>query len=273
MLRTCFPEISDKTLEKALKQLDTWSFTIFKKYLDAYAVFAGSDFNIDRAVGTTLDEIRNIDYKVLNSLPVIQPILAKRHYHKSGTLRWFSVNTVPVRDLVEFASKQRPDKDAIGQFILAVQSEDENDKYAEEQCIKATSHNNAWDTVIGISDRSRTIVRLARELFALDNVSKRSSGTRRRFRCPARGVRTTRDIAGTFRIGVRESVRQRHCGSQKNQLPKRLRRADLNNIASELADSRFEKSPFLHNELLNRKKPSGSAIAAQNILFATHGTE
>ena len=46
-----------------------------------------------------------------------------------------------------------------------------------------------------------------------------------------------------------------------------MRQAELNNIASELADTRFDQCPRLHNELLNRQKPSGSAVAAQNILL------
>ena len=54
---------------------------------------------------------------------------------------------------------------------------------------------------------------------------------------------------------------------RKNHQPKHLRQADLNGIASELADRRFQQAPELHNELLNRQKPSSNAIAAQNILL------
>ena len=68
LLRTCFRETSDRALEKALTQLDTWSFTIFKKFLDARAIFAGSDFDIDRAVRTALDEIDDVDFTKLKSL-------------------------------------------------------------------------------------------------------------------------------------------------------------------------------------------------------------
>ena len=38
-------------------------------------------------------------------------------------------------------------------------------------------------------------------------------------------------------------------------------------MASELAEARFKKSPRLHNELLNRTKPSSNAVAAQNALL------
>ena len=96
LLRTCFPYTPAKALENALSQLDTWSFTIFKKFLDARAIFAGSDFDIDAAVRAALDEIDEIDFKELKTLAGLQPILAKRHYHETGALRWFDVNIVPV---------------------------------------------------------------------------------------------------------------------------------------------------------------------------------
>ena len=54
---------------------------------------------------------------------------------------------------------------------------------------------------------------------------------------------------------------------RKHHEPKSCRHAALNSLASNLADKRFSKSPCLHNELLNRQKPSGSAIAAQNLLL------
>ena len=108
----------------ALAKLDTWSFTIFKKFLDARAIFAGSDFDIDQAVRAALNEIDEIDFRELKSLAGLQPILAKRHYHETGALRWFDINIVPVSGLVEFAAHLEPDNGAIGQFLLAIPTEE-----------------------------------------------------------------------------------------------------------------------------------------------------
>ena len=41
----------------------------------------------------------------------------------------------------------------------------------------------------------------------------------------------------------------------------------MNGFASGLADLRFQESPRIHNELLNRVKPSSNAVAAQNALL------
>ena len=266
LLRTCFPEPSDSELKKTLTQLDTWSFTIFKKFLDARAIFAGSDFDIDRAVRTALDEIDEVDFQELKSLAGLQPILAKRHYHDTGALRWFDVNIVPVSNLGEFAPGLAPENGAIGQFLLAIPTEGESEKYAEELCREAVRHSDAWDTVVGISKRSWAIVPLARELFALDRVSndhpELAGDSVARREVSARLAALQALLEAELRKAFDNALWFR-----KYHQPKRLRQADLNSIASELADRRFEESPRLHNELLNRRKPSSNAIAAQNNLL------
>ena len=266
LLYSCFPETTDRELKAALSQLDDWSFTIFKKFLDAHAIYAGSDFDIERAVRASLEEIDEIDFKALNSLAGLQPILAKRHYHKTGALRWFDVNIVPVNQLEYVASGYTPENGAIGQFLLAIPTEGESEDEAEESCRKAARHSNKWDIVVGVSKRSWAVVPLARELFALDAVSNdhpelAGDGVARR-EVAARLATLQALLETEFNKAFDNAI-----WFQKNHMPKHHRQADLNSIASNLANRRYDKSPCLHNELLNRQKPSSNAIAAQNILL------
>ena len=266
LLRACFPEISARALERALVKLDSWSFTIFKKFLDARAIFAGSDFDIDQAARAALNEIDEIDFRELKSLAGLQPMLAKRHYHETGALRWFDVNIVPVSRLVGFAAHLEPDNGAIGQFLLAIPTEGESEEHAEDVCRKAARYSDAWDIVVGISRRSWAVVPLARELFTLDSVSNDHPEL-------AGDPVARREVSG--RLAALQALLETELHKafdnalwfRKNHQPKRLRQFDLNSIASELADRRFDQSPSLHNELLNRQKPSSNAIAAQNTLL------
>ena len=266
LLRSCYPGETVKTLEKTLSDLDTWSFTVFKKFLDAHAIFAGSDFDIDRAVRGALDDIDEIDFAELKSLAGLQPILAKRHYHDTGALRWFDVNIVPVSELERVASAFSPENGAIGQFLLAIPTEAESQKHAEELCRKAARHSDAWDIVVGISKRSWAIVPLARELFALDSVSndhpELAGDSVARREVSARLAALQALLETEFHKAFDNALWFR-----KNHQPKHLRQADLNSVASELAGKRFKSCPRLHNELLNRQKPSSNAIAAQNIML------
>ena len=266
LLRSCFPDTPAERLQRALSQLDGGSFTIFKRFLDAHAIFAGSDFDIDRAVRSALEDIDEIDFAALKTLAGLQPILAKRHFHETGALRWFDVNIVPVSELEAFAAGFKPEHDEIGQFLLGIPTEGETQDSAENTCRKAAGRRGDWDIVVGISKRSWAVVPLVRELFALESVSNGH---------PELAGDTVARREVRARLAALQAVLETELHKafdnalwfRKNRQPKQLRHAHLNSIASELADRRFFTCPRLHNELLNRQKPSSNAIAAQNILL------
>ena len=266
ILKTCFHEISDQELRDALSKLNNWSFTIFKKYLDAHAIFAGSDFDIDQTTRSALEHIEEIDFKELKSLAGIQPILAKRHYHETGTLRWFEVNIIPVCTLIDSVKCYQPEKGAIGQFILTVPTEGENEEKTKNICCEAANYDAPWDTMVGMSKASWAIVPLARELLALEWIGDEHPEL-------AGDSVARREVSA--RLAALQSLLETELHKSfdnavwfgKTRIAQRLRQANLNNIASELADNRFNQCPRLHNELLNRQKPSGSAVAAQNSLL------
>lgn len=263
LLRSCFP---DEALQRALSQLNEWSLIIFKKFLGAYAIFAGSDFDIDRAVRTVLDDIDTIDFTVLKSLAGLRPVLAKRHYHETGTLRWFDVDIVPLSNLVEFTSGSEPKNGAIGQFLLTIATEGENEEQAKDLCRRVACHGNAWDIIVGTSNRSQTVVPLARELLALEKVSndhpELAGDPVARREVNARLA----DMQALLEAELHKAL-DTALWFRENSPPTFLRRAELNTMASELADRRFSQCPRLPNELLNRHKPSTSAITAQNHLL------
>ena len=266
ILQSCFPDISHGKLEKSLTQLDTWSFTILKKFINARAIFAGSDFDIDLAVRTALDEIDEVDFQELKSLAGLQPILAKRHFHDTGALRWFDVNIVPVSGLCNITNGFEPKNGAIGQFLLAIPTEGETEKHVKQICRIAARQSDEWDLVVGISKQSWAIVPMARELLALDRVANDhpelagDSVARREVFARLASLQAILETELNKAFNNAEWYR-------KFQQPRQLQQADLNGIASDLANRRYEKSPRMHNELLNRNKPSSSAIAAQNKLL------
>ena len=266
LLRSCFPDTSVEALQQALSQLGKWSFINFRKFLDAYAIFAGSDFDIDHAVRMALDDIDTIDFPVLKSLAGLQPILAKRHYHKTGALRWFDVDIVPLCDLVEFASRSEPKNGAIGQFLLTIATEGEDEEQAKDLCRKAVRHSDAWDIVVGTPSKSRAVVPLARELLALESVSNDHSELAGDSVARREVDARLAEVQALLEMEL-HNVFDNALWFRENYGPELLRQADLNRIASDLADSRFNKCPRLNNELLNRHKPSSSAIAAQNNLL------
>ncbi len=266
LLRTCFPETTNHEFRKVLRQLDHWSLTLFKKFLDAYAIFAGSDFDIEEAVSTKLAEVDAVDFAILRKLAGLQPVLAKRHYHETGTLRWFEVHLAPLCDVVDLATNYQPDDGTVGQFLLAIPTEGENEEESTKLCHKAVCNSDEWDMVVGISKRSWLIVTLARELIALEKV--RNDRPELAGDAVARREITARLAA--LQGKLESELYRAFDGARwfrKHYSSKIYGHVGLNILASELADWRFNKCPKLHNELLNRQRPSGSAVAAQNALL------
>lgn len=266
LLATCFPGVSKTDRKAGLAKLSRWSLVIFKKFLGAYAVYAGSDFDIDEAVREALAEHDDIDFRALRTLAGLQPILAKRHYHETGTLRWFDVTLAPLTQLAEKAANLAPGSGAIGQFILALPTKGESQELAAEACRNAALHSKS-DSVIGLSAQSWPAVALARELIALEAVRsgrpelQGDAVARREVNARFATVQTQveAELKGAFDSALW------HRKGQKDAKP--YRHADLNILASELAALRYPKAPVIHNELLNRHKPSNNAVAAQNELL------
>ena len=266
LLSACFPSISSANLRNTLKQLDQQSFTVFRKYLEARAIFAGSDFDIESAIRSALDNIEEIDFNELKQLAGLHSILAKRHYHETGAMRWFEVNIVPLDELIVFAANAEPSHGAIGHFLLGISTRNESEEHAESLCRKAAQHSGRWDIIVGVSKQSWAVMRWARELLALESVSNDHPDL-------AGDPVARREVSSRLAElqGLIEAELHKAFDSakwfRKHHSPQHLRQAELNNLASDLADKRFNESPILRNELLNRQLPSSNAIAAQNKLL------
>lgn len=266
LLRACLPDVNEAVIKKALEQLATWSFIQFRKFLNSYAIYAGSDFDVDQALREAVENVEEIDFTALKHLAGIQPLLAKRHYHDTGAMRWFDVSLRPLKELPEVVKGFNGDSNIIGQFILAIPTEGENEKVADELCRESVRRGGDWDSVIGLSPRAWGIVDLAKELIALENV--RNDRPELAGDAVARREVEAR-LAALQSLLETELLRAFDAATwfQKQRSAKTCRHAELNSLASELADARFNQSPILHNELLNRHKPSASAISAQNTLL------
>ena len=266
LLRLCFPGKSKKDIVRALDALTRQSFLILKKFIGAYAIYAGSDFDIDRAVQIVLDEVEDIDFTALKNIAGLHSILAKRHYHKTGTMRWFDVNICPLHSVAEDAATYKPSNGICGQFLLAIPDSATDDKKASKICKEAVCKSDEG-IVVGVSDRAWAIAPLARELLALDKVKRD---------CPelagdavARRELDARikEVGGQVEAELRRAFDNAKWHHQDEPKSKLYQYAELSRLASDIADKRFADAPILHNELLNRQKPSTSAASAQKLLL------
>jgi hypothetical protein len=136
LLRICVPE-REIDVRNALAHLQGKSFILFRKFNEAYGIYAGSDFDIDHALESALERVQEIDFTALKRLAGIQPILAKRHYHRTGALRWFDVDLVAAGEAKRHAAHYTPKNGTIGQFLLAIPTEGESEELTPLLCFGA----------------------------------------------------------------------------------------------------------------------------------------
>lgn len=265
LIGLALPDQPATAIDGALEELRAQSLIVFRRFSDAWAIFEGSDFDIDEAVAQALQGIEGSDLGAIGTLASLQSVVAKRHYHETGALRWFDVTVSPLTEIEGAATAPRHDG-SIGRFVLALPMLAESMTIARSLCRKASKQAVGHDIVIGVSPGAWGIPSETRELAALEHVRDNSAQlhgdrvarTEVLARIAALSVRIESDVARAF-----ETSTWYHDGTE---IPP-LARGALNSLASTLADRRYCSAPRLRNELLARTRPSSNAIAARNILL------
>ena len=266
LLACVFSKLDSWAMTSALEQLQRWSLVIYRKFNDSYSIFEGSDFDVDEAVGRILETMEDTDFALLNGIANLQPVVAKRHYHHTGAMRWYDLAIAPLAGVKASPETYRPKSGGVGTFVLAVPTLNEADESAQISATQAAEQVHDWDLVVGLSQEAWSFTSLARELLATEQVRDESS--------ELQGDRVARREVEARIASLRGYIESElgrafdsalwHANGQQGE---RLTQAGLNGLASCLADKRFSMTPRLHNELLNRTKPSSNAVAAQNFLL------
>ena len=241
LLKSVLSGFDNKTCAAALDDLRSWSLIVFRKFADAYAIFEGSDFDIDHAVEQALADMGKIDFASVGEIANLQPIVAKRHYHETGALRWFDVDIVALSEVENAAAGYTPRHGAVGGFFLAVPTQGESETEAEEICRKAARTPCEWDIVIGLSRGAWDIPDLATELSALERVRDETPDLQ--------GDRVARTEV-LARVATLQGQLESKVGHAFNSTSwyreyakaEPLLHAELNSLASDLADARFESA-------------------------------
>lgn len=272
LLQESLPFIKPKRLVEVLKALIDWSVIIFKKHIEAYAIYAGSDFDIEEAVLEARAKMTGLDFSRLRSVAALQPILAKRFYHQTGSMLWFDVDVTPLSSAPETIRKYRPVNGATGLILLTIGSDTDNEQKSRRLTKIAAETDCTFPVAVGWFKNSSSIREAAMELLALEAVragkSELNGDAVARREIAARIARSASDLEDKVRDAftsahwfVKEDSGKAVCNTVNAGA------ASLNIMASYLANAWFSKSPVIHSELLNRIKPSSNANAAQRALM------
>ena len=258
-------------LKEALKTLKKRSIAIYRRYNKAYVLWQGSDIDIEaklheaeRHIDTKTDLATNLS----RYLPT-RPLVARRHLFKTGTLRHFIVRYT---DLENFETDlEVPLDEADGLVLYALPRNEHELKQLSEKAI-STELKDHKKVLIAIPRTIGTLQEAVTQLASLrwveENTPELEGDQAARHELAEQQVQAEKEafdrLIAIFGDNSKDACNWYYQGRLAvNIKSQRSRNAYL----SKICDKIYDKTPILQNELINRRKISGTVTAARRELI------
>ena len=275
----------NESVESSLAMLERRSIAIYRRYNDAYALWEGSDIDIEgrlREARVHLDPNLRLPNALL-TLMQPRPLIARRHLFVTGTLRYFAVRYT---DLEGFdADLQTPSDDADGLVLYALPTSELEAEQLAKKASEASAANRA-EVLIAIPQSIGFLRDVVLELWCLEwveeNTPELTGDATARRELWARRTEAEQEVSeqlnslfgGNLAVPhvALSSTRKGDAGGcswyHNGQLTPITSRRALNKYLSEICDSVYNATPILRNELINRRQISSQAASARRKLIA-----
>jgi len=265
-LAAAVPNADPDERQEAIGDLLEWAVLIRQPRLGGYALFAGSDFDLEAAVSRAVGPVDNALLAGLPERVGYSFASAKRHYFTKGALRTFDIllRMIGQDDKPEAVADAIAARKPKGSGSIVLLLGDGNlDKPARDRRCKSIAkllHEREIVAAVGVAADGYALRHATAELAAVERV-----------------FRDHPQLEGD-RIARREiAARQSACIDELHRLleaaldetrwwlapdPSESLREPLSIVASALADKAYPKAPILRSELLQRDRPSSNAMKA-----------
>lgn len=288
VLRTCLVTdgakmISGERVQELLQDLRRWAIITFKRHLGSWSISEGSDFDIDEALGKELSSIDEPNLAELSQLVRLQPVLAKRHYCETGTLRWMlPIMAHANRFLAEYAhaldlshsSRTNNQGNAFGAYLLVLPARGQSVRQAANALGKLNWRSDPKRPVlVGIPRNGESIHELGRELMAYEQMRRHRSELENDAVARRELASRTTEVKSRLEDELREAliniqwlnIVELGVATTSSDVAK----LTLSQLASLCADKVYSKSPHIFSELINRDSPSSNSVKARrDLLYA-----
>lgn len=265
-LEAAVPGSAPKAVHAAIKDLLDWAILIRQPRLGGYALFAGSDFDLEEAIGRAVVPVDLLQLEGIPQRVGFGFAAAKRHYFMTGALRTFeiAIQMVTAEDDAEGVAARILARPQRGNGLMLLLLSDGTLAH------KAT--DGLTKAIAIVLNTSGRVIALggASDSFALRNAAAELMAVERVFRehPQLEGDRIARrEIAARQSSCIDELHRNLETALERakwylSPAPVKAYSEPLAAIASKLADAGYAKAPILKSELLQRDKPSSNAMAA-----------
>lgn len=252
LLLTATVICESEQLNQALTQLKDASCIVYRKHLSSWDVFEGSDLDIAGLVEEKIEQLQNSN-EALERINYSSQVIAKGHYHKFGTLRWATQNIALQLSSIDFPKLTKARDGEFANFLLLLDDE------PEEQLLELTRKDKSF--MLACASNAAEILSLSNEKYALELIkSDKTTGADLAHDKVAREEHRARTFNAQSAL---EAALGRAFSSARwiyNGVV--YEKETTSEIATFAADGIFKKTPKILNELVNRNKLSGTAVAA-----------
>lgn len=258
ILETLYPWHSSDEIQQALHELESWKVIIFRRFNDAWSVFEGSDFDFNEALRKELTN-NSFELDKAEKYVRLHPIVAKKHLHLTGALRWMKIFVVDKASLSRKISLFKPNQSEFGQFLLVL-DQDELDESSLNLLEK-----DEKNSVVGIPHNRVEIYDLIQEIVALDkiesyqelngdSVARKELLERRRV-----SVERIKHAVSISMVNAKWYHRRAVAGEDCH---------NISQLCSNIADIIYCHTPKISSELINRDVLSSNSVKARkNLLY------
>lgn len=259
LLGTCSNDTN--SLNRSLKLLADKSIITYRRFSGEYRVWQGSDFDLEEALEEELNNIGEFSLaSELNKANALMPIVARRYTIHSGALRYFTPEFVDAQTykfsahktneprIVFFLASGKDDEFLFGESVIKHYS----DLDLVALCLNGAQLREATAEVLALRQ-----VQNKRQELNSDPVAKREFEDRL----------TSAELAERNLLQhLQERPQECEWYFQAEEYEVKTKR-DFQELLSWILENVYSKSPILHNELINRDRPSAQANAARNKLL------
>ena len=258
--------------ESALSELEKRSIAIYRRHNGAYALWEGSDIDIESRLSEAtaqLDSNQRLAPTISEVLPP-QPLIARRHLFKSGTLRYFVIRYTDVERFD--ADLQEPLGNADGLVLYALPA---SEFETETLVKKATEVADRTEVLIAIPQSidllQDAVAELRRLRWVEENTPELAGDATARRELSARIAEAERTLSNQLSSVFGATIAAQEeggCTWYHGSQPKKIvSRRELNEYLSKICDDVYYETPILRNELINQRQLSHSASRARRMLI------
>ena len=279
-----------KEFDSALTELEKRSLIIHRRYNDTYVLWEGSDIDIEeklREASTHVDTKVTLATNLSRYMPT-RPLVARRHLHQKGTLRHFVICYTDLENFdadlreslrlllcytdfenFDVDSRESLDDKADGLLLYALPTNEHEAEQLHKKAKKVTQEA----VLIAIPNSIGSLQQAVSEIARLHWIQQKTSELRNdrvaRRELSARITEAETDIKGQLKAIFDEANENTchwyHKGQDKTKTIST--HGARNAYLSQICDQVYNKTPILRNELINRRKISGTVTAARRELI------